>query len=135
MDKDNSTDPDVINEINNNKKRLEELYERKADGIIFRSTVNWVEGGENNTIFFADLEKRKFEKKVISQLNIGGKNITDKDEILLQEKNITTIFIRKENNYTQSDINFFPDEYSIKFINEEMNNNKSSGSDGITTEF
>ncbi|MES9884044.1 MAG: reverse transcriptase domain-containing protein [Sedimenticola sp.] len=145
--------PEAIDEINNHKKRLEDIYEKRAEGIIFRSKVNWVEGGEKNTNFFADLEKRKFDRKIISELNVNGQKITDKDKILEEQKRFYQNLYKKKENI-ESEINFFPEDYDKKLNEEEkikcegvlsepecfnalkeMNNNKSPGTDGITTEF
>ena len=38
---------------------------------MFRSKVKWVEQGEKPTKYFFNLEKRNYEKKIITQLKIS----------------------------------------------------------------
>ena len=54
------------------KKELQEIYEEKGRGAIFRSKAGWPpENGEKPTKNFFNLEKTRSEKKIISQLKIG----------------------------------------------------------------
>ena len=53
------------------KKELQEIYEEKGRGAIFRSKARWTEDGEKPTKYFFNLEKTRYEKKIISQLKIG----------------------------------------------------------------
>ena len=49
---------------------------------MFRSKVKWVEQGEKPTKYFFNLEKRNYEKKIITQLKISdGKIISDIKQI------------------------------------------------------
>ena len=60
------------------KKELQEIYEEKGRGAIFRSKARWIENGEKPTQFFFNLERRNYEKKIVSQLQIGeGKFLSD----------------------------------------------------------
>ena len=40
------------------QKQLDDLYERKAEGVIIRAKVKWYEYGEKNSKYFLNLEKR-----------------------------------------------------------------------------
>jgi len=51
------------------KKELQEIYGEKGRGAIFRSKARWTENGEKPTKYFFNLEKTRYEKKVISQLD------------------------------------------------------------------
>ena len=53
------------------------LIENKIDGYILRSKAQMVQKGEKNSKYFATLEKKRAESKVISRLNINGKIITN----------------------------------------------------------
>jgi len=54
------------------KKELREIYEEKGRrGAIFRSKGRLTEHGEKPTKYFFNLEKTRYEKKIISQLKIG----------------------------------------------------------------
>ena len=49
---------------------------------MFTSTVKWVEQGEKPTKYFFNLEKRNYEKKIITQLKISdGEIISDIKQI------------------------------------------------------
>jgi len=51
------------------EKELQEIYGEKGRGAIFRSKARWTENGEKPTKYFFNLEKTRYEKKVISQLD------------------------------------------------------------------
>ena len=57
-----------INEYDNLKAELQQIYEAKAKGAILRSKVRWVEQGEKSTKYFFNLEKRNFNRKVITEI-------------------------------------------------------------------
>ena len=139
-------------DIDTKKIELDRLTENKLNGQIIRSKAQIVEHGEKNSKYFASLEKKKSESKIISRLNVNGHITTDKHEILSEQKKYyeTLYKIREPSNST---INFFDenipklseqesnscesligDQECIKAL-KEMKNNKSPGSDGITTEF
>ena len=53
------------------KKELQGIYEANGKGAIFRSKVRWIEKGEKPTKYFFNLEKRNYDKKIVSQLYNG----------------------------------------------------------------
>ena len=79
-------DPLIMEEFNNVKNELEQIEKHKANGIILRSKCKWVEQGEKNTSYFLRLEKHNFCNKLITQLDVDGKIISDPMEILRAEK-------------------------------------------------
>ena len=107
---------------------------------------------KKNSKYFAGLEKKKAESKIISRLNIKGNIITSQKSILAEEKKFYEhLYSKKEQ--TNSNIDFFDnalpklnenesnscegqitEQECIKAI-KEMKNQKSPGSDGITAEF
>ena len=58
------------------KNELKRLYEKKAEGAIFRSKVLWIEEGEKPTKYFFNMEKKNFNKKVITELKISEGHVT-----------------------------------------------------------
>ena len=143
-----------LKEIKTKKKlELEEIYDKKVNGIILRSKARWVEGGEKNSKYFANLEKRNYESKIIHKLNINDTIITDPKDILNEQMKFYESLYEKRN-LPGTQYDFFPDDFNQILTEEEkkvceglitedecktalqtMKNNKSPGSDGITTEF
>ena len=65
------------------KKELQDLYEQKGKGAIFRSKCRWVEQGERATKYFFNLEKRNYNRKTLNEIKIENEEvITDGDQIL-----------------------------------------------------
>ena len=60
-------------ELDAKKKELNMLIENRIDGYILRSKAQMVQEGEQNSKYFANLEKKRVESKVISRLNINVK--------------------------------------------------------------
>ena len=67
------------------KRELNEIYERKGRAAMCRSKCRWVEKGEPPTKYFFNLEKRNYDRKVISELETEtGEHITNETLILLE---------------------------------------------------
>ena len=49
------------------KTELRSIHEKRAEGAIFRSKVRWIQG-EKPTNYFFNIERRNFNKKIISEL-------------------------------------------------------------------
>ena len=52
------------------------IYEKRAEGAIFRSKVCWIQEGKKLTKYFFNLEKKNFNKKVISELRMADGHVT-----------------------------------------------------------
>ena len=63
---DNQNIEHKLKEFDRLKNELNRLYETKGKGAIFRSKVRWVELGEKPTKYFLNMEKKNYNKKVIS---------------------------------------------------------------------
>ena len=145
-------DPNLENELLDKQKQQETLYDQKTQGIILRAKCRWIEDGEKNTKYFANLEKRNYENKVITELKINGESVYDQTKILEEERQFfERLYTKKTTNCIGND--FFPTEDSklsdeeknkcegilteteIQNSVKEMKNNKSPGSDGIPIEF
>ena len=153
----NNTDDNTTLELHKQQKdrkktELNSIIDKKINGYILRSKAQIVEEGEKSSKYFASLEKKKAENKIISRLEVKGNIITDQKEILVEEKSYyKNLFSKRE--LKNSSYNFF-DKNITKLNTEEqqlcdgiltdhelttalidMKNQKSPGSDGQTTEF
>ena len=95
--------------MNNKQNELEKITEYHTKGAILRGKTRWYKEGERNTKYFLGLEKRHFNRKRITKLDIGDKEITS-DKSILQE---TRAFY--ENLYS-SNITLTQDTASEKFF-------------------
>ena len=68
-----------LESYHNIKDKIEEIYERKAEGARIRSKCLWYEEGENSSNFFLNLEKRI--QGQISKLIVNNQEITDQKKI------------------------------------------------------
>ena len=154
---DNQNIEDKLKEFDKLKNEFNRLYEIKGKGAIFRSKARWVEYGEKPTKYFFNMEKKSYNKKVISELKRSdGKTVVNEQEIM------TAIQTFYENLYS-SDIDhhsnnvFYDFGRNLQFAklsDEEMldldgeitleecetilntfKNGKSPGDDGYTAEF
>ena len=57
------------------KKELQGIHEANGKGAISRSKVRWIEKVEKPTKYFFNLEKRNYDKKIVSQLYNGEEEL------------------------------------------------------------
>ena len=71
---------------------FEKITETKLNGLIMRSKSNIVEHDEKNSKYFASLEKKRSETKLISRLAINNSISTNQKEIIteIQSKGFIT---------------------------------------------
>ena len=119
--------------------------------IYLRSKAQVIEEGERNSKYFASLEKKKAESKIISRLNIKDKIITDQKDIINGRNLIIKTYFQKRtlsipHNFFDDNIGKLDDaeqhicdsiltEHELPIALKEKKNKKSPGSDGLTTEF
>ena len=140
------------NILEEKRSELETLRDIKLNGLILRSKVNIVEQSERNTKYFASLEKKRSEGKVISRLLINNEINTNQTEILSETESYYKKLYSKRDTQN-SRLNFFDD--SIDELNEidkqtceglltenecakalkDMKNSKSPGSDELQSNF
>ena len=144
---------DQENELKRLKEKnqeLQHLYESQIKGFVIRSKASYIEGGEEITKYFASLEKRRSDTKTLHKLVINGTEYTSQREIL-EKKNKVILRIQiideektkkmnesisvKLNDKEKMSIEGIVTEYECACALKQMNNNKSPGSDGLTTEF
>ena len=143
------------------KKELQGIYEANGEGAIFRSKVRCIERGEKPTKYFFNLEKRNYDKKIVTQLYNG------EEELLSDFKKINKEIENHFSRYYKT--NFDPGEekeisrkfqsfvrdlnltqlaeqenleleavINIEEVQSALNsfqNNKTPGDDGFTKEF
>ena len=143
-------------EYNMLKKEWENLHQLKTEGAIMRSKVDWAEHGEKNTKFFLNLEKKNYNLKYIKKLIINDSVELRKPAEILEEekqfyKNLYTSkisggpragddFLSAENipRLKDSDKKICDAPLSLEEIakaTKELKNDKSPGSDGLSTNF
>ena len=77
------------------KKELQGLFEANGKGATFRSKVRWIEKGEKPTKYFFNLEKRNYDKKIVSQLYNGEEELlSDFKKIYKEIENHFTRFYK-----------------------------------------
>ena len=141
-----------INSLNNLKQELDHITTVKINGFILRAKATHIENNEKNSKYFANLEKRHWEQKIIHKLTINNKEVTDANEILHEQKEFYEKLYKKRNT-SDIDLDFF--DGNLPTLNDEdknycegllteqeckealfdMKNEKSPGSDGLTVEF
>ena len=90
------------------KTELRHIYEKRAEGAIFRSKVRWIQEGEKPTKYFFNMERKNFNRKIISELTVadGGLTVNENqimDEIKLFYENL----YNSSNNSTNEDFHEF----------------------------
>ena len=142
-------------ELERVKIKLSDFQTEKARGATIRSRARWYEHGEKNSKYFLNLEKLIYRRKHISSLiDHNGTRINDPKEILKEERDFFKELYSARNVDPNSEE--FSDFFNVDFqLPEEMTstcegeitlaectralsmiqNNKSPGSDGLTTEF
>ena len=138
------------------KKELQYLYEKKGEGAMFRSKLQWTEQGEKPTRYFFNVEAKNFNQKTIAELETSeGVKITDYKQILQEIENFYQNLYQSE--YAGSHELFADFVHSVqlpklsdddkenlegeltnaecRLILKTFNFGKSPGEDGFTAEF
>ena len=131
------------------------LYDVKGEAAKFRSKCLWVEQGERPTNYFFNLEKRNYNKRVISELEDENGKVVDENQILPEiEKYFGNLYSSKITS-TEDLLNQFTEGVQLprlsdeeretiegllsfeecKKVVESFKNDKSPGEDGFTSEF
>ena len=151
----------LLDEYESIKTELNDIYEKKGKEAMFRSKARWIEKGEKPTNYFFNLEKRNFEKKVITQLKLeNGEIISDMKQVnldiesfysdLLETKSAGLLSTNFRENFSAFVENLdipklsFEESMSlesnltlgeIKNVLKSFQSNKSPGGDGFSKEF
>ena len=142
--------------IETSKRELDKEIDISTNGSKIRCKVRWYEDGEKSSKYFLNMEKRNYNKKIISRLKVeNDKIIDDPKEILEAEKRFYQELYRKRSNENNQEAlrTLFSHKAPKLSENEQMScegkisekeilealkktqNNKSPGSDGIPAEF
>lgn len=132
--------------------RWRNLGGEKLEGIAIRSRVRWFQDGEKNSKYFCNLENRNFTNKSLSFLERDdGTVLTNQKTILTEVQNFYQQLYRHRDvadvdlHNVLGDAPVLSDDeteslggkiyHEAGSILKTMNNNKSPGPDGFTTEF
>ena len=89
-----NTDANELNILEDKKTRLQEIRQKKLEGVILRSKCRYEDMSEKPTKYFLSLESRNFTSKAITKLtNSDGENYTNTNDILHYQKEILSKFI------------------------------------------
>ena len=147
-------EPANIDEI---RREIDEIREEKTKGAMMRCKVRWYEEGEKSTKYFLNLEKRNYNKKVISRLRTKHNGITIKpDEIAKEQRQFykalysSKITADENEDLNQAFMATIPQKLTARESQciegeiterelltavKSMPTGKSPGSDGFTSEF
>ena len=131
------------------KQDLEDLLNKKVEGIIFQSKSRWYAEGERSTKYFLNLEKnRAGAKSCLSPYDDQNQLQTDPDKImriqcsfyqeLYSESSEVKFSLKNEHNMTIPEELKDEENFCIQELDEvvtTMAKNKSPGPDGICAEF
>ena len=152
-----NTDPERNFELLKTKKEeLQSLREKKLRGTLIRSRAKWIDQGEKTSKYFCNLENRNFvSKRMTSLIDSEGNEVTDFDKVNNEVLQFyQKLYNSKEGDLENVDLNVRLKEDTPKLTDEEaiaiegqitlkeasvtlekMQNNKSPGSTGFTSEF
>ena len=109
-------DDDILMEFENLKKELTEIYSIKGKEAMFRSRTRWIENVEKPTKYFFNLEKRNYEKKIITQLKTtDGEIICNMTKINKEIENCYKNFLTSR--IPQEENNDYEDQFALFTLN------------------
>ena len=139
--------------LKDKNEKLQDLRQKKMEGVLLRSRARWVGEGEKITKYFCGLEKRNYVSKHMTKLVGNNGIVLEKNTDIVREAEhfFKKLYEKKE----QADCNIEEMIHDIPTLTEDeatnlegqitleeatlalkkMNNSKSPGSDGFTAEF
>ena len=95
------------------KRELQASYDYINEGVKIRSRASWYEGGERDVRYFTQLMQSNKKKSTIQKLfNEKGEIICNEGDIMLEIKRFYNKLYAKSEVIQNSDINFFPVEFT-----------------------
>ena len=142
-----------LEELEEAKSELQQLRDRKIEGMIIRSRVQWLQHGEKHSKYFCNLEKRNFVDRSMNFLEKDNGQILYEQEKILEE--VQSFYGNLYTKQEVTDIDIKNMIFDVRTLNaderdklegtltfgeacealKEMKNNKSPGPDGFTVEF
>ena len=113
--KGNDNEEDDLKRLKEKDQELQNLYELEIKGYIIRSKADYIEGGEKNTKYFANLEKKRSDAKTLHKLAKNDKEFTKQKDILEELKSFY------ENMYTEKNVDIEKMETMSKNIKVKLN--------------
>ena len=146
----------ILDKYSELKNEFESIYEQKGKAAMFRSKSRWLEEGERPTKYFFNLEKRNYNKKTVTELNIDNvTTVKDEKKILYQIESFYEELHSTEMTFSHADYDEFIKDLKITRLSKDVRetcegllafeeckksletfqNGKSPGEDGFTAEF
>ena len=102
------------------KRRLETIIEYQTKGAILRSKSRWYNGGEKNSKYFLNLEKRHCKQGTIAQLKIDDNDfVSTQKEILKECESFYQNLSSSKVNGKENRDDFFPAQKNQKSLNKD----------------
>lgn len=148
-----NVDDENLQELEMLKAELRAIREKKAEGMMIRSKVRWLNEGERNSKYFCNLENRNFVNKAVSFLDKGEDGIITDQKAILAEVQRFYSDLYSAHDVIDIDLDhILPDSPSVspednEVISgpisygeaaaalKEMKHDKTPGSDGLPAEF
>jgi len=148
-----SHDPkNYIDQVNCIREEITQLQEKYQHGAFIRSKCNFLDFSEKPSKYFYMREKDRSEKKIIRNLKLDGKDLSDNDSIINAFRNFYIDLFTKQEIDTDLMNEFLTDlphldsnqatfcegpitSDEILSALQSMQNNKSPGPDGLSKEF
>ena len=152
----NNPSQENLSTLNVLKEKMEQMYDKKVEGIIIRSRAKWYEHGEKNSKYFFNLEKCNHIRKHIRKLRLSGVITVDPFEILEGEKKFyENLYKSRRNCSDENELHFRFEDLPIPILSQEARSfgegpislaecskitnsfplNKAPGNDGLPIEF
>ena len=150
-----STNADILEKLENTKKKLKEVYSYVNEGIRIRSRASWYESGERDSRYFNQLMQNNKRKSTIKKIKTSDGAICCDEKRITEEirKFYSMLYSKVEYECSDNCYNSFfqglpkltekSREYCEGSISnkecleilKELKQNKSPGNDGFSSEF
>ena len=138
--------------LQNSKLDIEELLEEKTKGVMFRAKVRWQDqAATKNSKYFFNLEKTRYGAKTCIKLLQEGREVTDQNSIMQQQRDFYQKLYTKDSDAHEFDVTNtsnikipveLKEKHEAPFTMEEMklaikqmSRNKTPGPSGLTADF
>ena len=143
-----------LDELDTVKNELEEIRNKRMEGITIRSRTVWIKEGEKSSKYFCNLENRNYTDKAMPAIESeNGDLLTNQTDIINEVKTFYKNLYEEKQTINENLNNLLPEntpkltENQMRSISGEitldelgtaikqMKNDKSPGSDGYSAEF